>query len=183
MRRLPLEFYRREADQVAPELLGKGLYLRRDGITKLARIVEVEAYLGELDPASHAHRGETPRNRSMFQDGGLCYVYLSYGMHFCMNVVTSHEGIGQGVLLRAAEPLRGFAAGVRLDGPGRLTKGFGVTRADDGLSLRSRDFAIVDLADERPKAVKSPRIGITKAADLLLRFTVKGSPYVSRPWP
>ena len=104
---LPSAFFVRDSAVVAPELLGKGLMVQREGRLLLARIVEVEAYRGAEDAASHAFRGETKRNRSMFGEGGKCYVYVSYGMHLCMNVVTEGPGIGQAVLIRAAEPIAG----------------------------------------------------------------------------
>ena len=141
-RRLPRSFYARAAHEVAPDLLGQVLVrIFPDGARASVRIVEVEAY-GPDDPASHAFRGETPRNTVMFGPPGHLYVYFTYGMHHCMNVVT---GEGSAVLLRAAEPLegeeemvvrRGRERPVDLcSGPGRLTQALAVDRRDDGLDL------------------------------------------------
>src|SRR5262249_12525637 len=100
-------FFLRKTVRVAHELLGKGLFVRQRETTMLVEIVEVEAYLGGADPASHAYRGPTPRNRAMFERGGTCYVYLSYGINYCMNVATQGKGKGEAILFRAAAPLLG----------------------------------------------------------------------------
>jgi DNA-3-methyladenine glycosylase len=144
-RRLPLAFYRRPALEVARDLLGRTLCRRLpDGTVLRGRLVEVEAYAGPLDRASHAHRGRTARNAPMFEAGGIAYVYLVYGMHHCLNVVTGAAGTPDAVLLRAATaPARASASG-----PGRLARAFRVDRALDGASLAGRldrDAAHVDL--------------------------------------
>lgn len=184
---------------VAQELLGKGLLLRQGKALLLAEIVETEGYLGVgLDPASHAHRGKSKRNASMFKRGGTSYVYLIYGVNHCLNVVTREKEIGEAVLIRAAKPLLGIEQmhknrGLPLDnrpktlknllnGPGKLAKAFGIDLQHDGLPLDRKNFAIVDLGRTytAEEVVSSPRIGITKAADLHYRFFLKDSEFISR---
>ncbi len=163
-----------------------------------AVVVEVEAYLGVEDPASHAHRGPTPRAAIMFGAPGHLYVYVSYGMHFCANVVCEPEGVAGAVLLRAAavevgeevvrsRRIRGGrqpAPSDLLSGPGNLGAGLGLTLADNGLDLcdPGSRLRIVEREKEVPLAV-APRVGITRAADRPLRFAWKGHPAVSRPLP
>ncbi len=188
-------FFTRPALAVGRELLGKGLFLKRGRTVLLAELAEVEAYLGNEDPASHADRRRTPRNTVMFERGGACYVYLSYGMSWCMNVVTGLEGEGQAVLLRAAKPLQGLRTMYRnrnldsnrdprnlLSGPGKLAQAFGISLDFNGRRFSEKGFQIVDLGIEysAEAIAASPRIGITKAAELPYRFTVKGSPWLSR---
>jgi DNA-3-methyladenine glycosylase len=163
--RLPQSFFARDATVVAPELLGKRLVVGRcEGL-----ISEVEAYTGD-DPASHAFRGPTPRNAVMFGPAGRFYVYFSYGMHNCANVVTGHPGDGQGVLLRAVHPVAGLdemraRRGARPDrelanGPGKLTQAFGIDLTDNGRRVNIHDDGVEVLVP-----APGPRIGITKAAD------------------
>jgi DNA-3-methyladenine glycosylase len=196
---LPRNFYTRKAPLVAKDLLGKGLFVSHPGHNFLCQIVEVEAYLGSEDPASHAYKGPTERNRSMFQKGGTCYVYLSYGLNHCLNVVTGQEGIGSAVLIRATIPLLGLSqmaknrhiSGVLtkkliwnlMSGPGKLTQALGIDRSFDGLSFDQTTFKIVDLNHDIPKHQIgfSPRIGISKAKEENLRFFVRKSEFLSRP--
>jgi DNA-3-methyladenine glycosylase len=176
---------------VAPDLLGRVLVRRQgDGTRLAARIVETEAYEPE-DPASHAFRGPTPRNAVMFADPGHLYVYFTYGMHFCMNVVTGRAGEGSAVLLRAAEPLEGLdtmrirrgrdAVRELCTGPARLCQAFDVDRALDGADLvNGRELWIgdgtpVDVA----RIAAGPRIGIRVGVERPWRFTVKDDPFVS----
>ena len=190
---LPRSFYERPTTEVARELLGK-LLVRTGPIARVARIVEVEAYLGVKDQASHARRGPTPRAAIMFGPPGHLYVYLIYGMHHCMNVVTERDGVAGAVLLRAAEPLSDLSldapadrAARPLSGPGKLCAGLAITRADNGLDLTGSSLIIA--ADPRPVAMvgrvrpkRSPRIGVDYAgawAGRLLRFYLAGNPYVS----
>lgn len=179
-----MRLFERPVLEVAPALLGWTLLV--DGVG--GTIVEVEAY-GPDDPASHSFRGETPRNRAMFGPPGRLYVYHSYGLHWCANVVCEPAGVGAAVLLRAVEPTHGLEAmherrGVsdpRLlcAGPGRLTQALGITGADDGASLEGGRFAL--LPPSRPPAYEAtPRVGITKASELPWRYLVKGSPWPSR---
>jgi DNA-3-methyladenine glycosylase len=195
---LPACFYLGDTVAIAKALLGKALIVVKEGVPLAVVITEVEAYLGELDPASHAFRGETARTRSMFGPGGTCYVYLSYGMHRCVNVVTQPAGLAQAVLLRAASPLLGFETmaghrGIVLDGslrvarqvlsgPGKLAQALGLGLADDGRDFFGPKLRLVDLGLAPPaRAIGvSARIGITKAKDEPLRFFVSGSAWLSR---
>ena len=179
---------RRSPHEVAPELIGAELYV--DGVGGV--IVEVEAYDHE-DPAAHGYRNRrTERNASMFLGGGHAYVYRSYGIHWCLNVVCGVEGVAGAVLLRALEPVAGLeemrvrrgVADPRLlcSGPGRLCQALAVTRAHDGLRLDRPPF---DLRPRRaePELVRGPRIGITKAAEQPWRYGLAGSRFLSRPFP
>ena len=190
---LTTQFFAGDARDVARSLIGK-LLVRDDG--RSARLVEVEAYLGGDDPASHAYRGPTPRAQIMFGPGGRLYVYFSYGVHWCANVVCGPEGVASAVLLRAAQPVGGVAAMTQARwrgqrqllerdlcrGPGRLCEAFGVTGADNGLDLTTRASGLW-LADDGVGAggevVVTPRVGLTKGADLLWRYVVAGSPWAS----
>ena len=184
---LPRRFYARPTVEVAHDLLGK-LLVRSDGVgrARLSRIVEVEAYLGERDAASHARRGPTPRAAIMFGPPGFLYVYLVYGMHHCMNVVTETDGVAGAVLLRAAAPVDAKAAVTRaLAGPGKLCAGLGITRRDNGLDLvAGGGLYLAEDGAPPPRRASSARIGVAYAgawAARKLRFFVPGSPYVSRP--
>jgi DNA-3-methyladenine glycosylase len=177
---------------VAPDLLGRVLVRRLDRRTSLsARIVETEAYEQD-DPASHAFRGETPRNAVMFSGAGRLYVYFTYGMHFCMNVVSGRSGEGAAVLLRAAEPLEGLAemracrgrTSVRelCSGPARLCQAFGVDRSFDGTDLvRGGDMWIAEGTPVAASAIAvGRRIGIRVGIELPWRFSVRDDPFVSK---
>ena len=174
---------------VARELLGKLLVRPRAAGTPLvARIVEVEAYLGERDAASHARRGPTPRAAIMFGPPGFLYVYLIYGMHHCMNFVTESDGVAGAVLIRAAAPVVGFDSngdGRRrhpLTGPGKLCATLAITRALNGHDLtRARELYVADDGAPVPRRARSPRIGVDYAgawAARKLRFFDARSPYV-----
>jgi len=199
LRAIPREFFARPTQQVAADLVGTRLLCDAGTDDEVqALVVEVEAYLGLEDPASHAHRGPTPRAAIMFGPPGHLYVYLSYGMHFCANVVCEPEGRAGAVLLRAAavergeQTVRGRRGGAPvgppsvalLRGPGNLGSGLGLTLADNGLDLchpagRLRILA----ARDRPPLTICPRVGISRAADRPLRFAWAGHPAVSRPVP
>jgi len=189
-RPLSRRFYARSALEVAPELLGKVLCRRRKGVLTSGRIVEVEAYLGAMDPASHAYRGRTERNRAMFGPPGHAYVYFTYGSHFCMNVVTGCPGEASAVLIRALEPLEGIETmsprrGRRqlselTSGPGRLAQALAIDRAVYGHDLTREPLWIGPGGRSCPGWVATPRIGISRAAELLYRFVVADSPFVSR---
>jgi DNA-3-methyladenine glycosylase len=176
---------------VARDLLGRLLVRRLAGDVLVARIVETEAYQ-EDDPASHSFAGRTARNEVMFGPAGFLYVYFTYGMHFCMNVVTGRPGEGSAVLLRAAEPVSGLAAMARrrgvsaerllCSGPARLTQAFGVSRAQNGVDLVDGGELWIAAGRRTPDEAVAvgPRIGIRRATDVPWRFDVAGSAFVSR---
>jgi DNA-3-methyladenine glycosylase len=175
-RPLNVPFYDRPTATVARELLGAWLVAPERQGFQAARIVETEAYVAR-DPASHAFRGPTERNRSMFSGPGTLYVFRIHQV-YCGNAVTRP---GEAVLLRAAEPLRENSGS--LSGPGRLARGFGLTKADDGASLVTGRLRIVE-GDSRPSiVVRSPRVGISQAKERKLRFSWRGNPAVSAPRP
>jgi DNA-3-methyladenine glycosylase len=178
---------RRSPHDVAPDLIGAELYV--DGVGGV--IVEVEAYDHE-DPAAHGFGNRrTARNASMFLDGGHAYVYRSYGIHWCLNIVCDEEAVAGAVLLRALEPSSGLdvmRARRGLDdprllcsGPGRLCQALGVTREHDGLRVDRPPFELRERRRE-VEIVTGPRIGITKAADLPWRYGLAGSRFLSRPF-
>lgn len=190
---LPRRFYARPALAVARDLLGCTLSWRGPSGAMAGRIVEVEAYLGADDPASHAYNGPTARNRSMFGPPGHAYVYFTYGMHHCLNVVTGAEGLPYAVLLRALVPTRGLARwrGTRPDlpvgriasGPGRLCRALGLDRSQDGLDLTHSALTVrAPPAGFVPGAIRAgPRIGIRLARAAPYRFWLAGEPAVSGP--
>lgn len=190
MRRLPKSFYAHDALVVARELLNKVLRVGKCSV----RIVETEAYRGSDDPASHSYRGETLRNAVMFGPPGYLYVYFTYGMHYCANVVCFEDGIAQAVLLRAGEPIDGLALmrkrrGLRIandrnlcNGPAKLAQALGIVRAHNGISLLSGKVGIYDDGIAPPKRPsRSARVGIREATDKQWRFYVPNNPYVSKP--
>lgn len=187
---LPRAFYRRPAWVVAPELLNKVVVVAG----RAGRIVEVEAYAGAQDPASHAFRGRTGRNATMFGAGGHLYVYFSYGVHWCANAVCGEEGVAHAVLLRALAPLEGLeemraarpAARRDVDlcsGPGKLCQALGIGRDHDGSDLVTGDRGVVIVDDgvpAPPAPVRATRIGVSAGADLPWRWYVPGDANVSR---
>jgi DNA-3-methyladenine glycosylase len=181
---LPRAFYQRPTTVVARELLGKVLVRRfSDGVTAQARIVEVEAYLGVRDQASHARRGPTPRSAIMFGPPGRLYVYLIYGMHHCMNFVCETEGVAGAVLIRAAASLDGGHPRA-LSGPGKLCAHLAIALMHKGLDLTAADseLLVVDDGERAPRIAASRRIGVDYAgawARRRLRFFVPGHPSVS----
>jgi DNA-3-methyladenine glycosylase len=193
---LPRSFFERDARKVARELIGCRIVHRLgDGARLVLRLVEVEAYLGDgSDPASHAHRGPTPRNRTMFGPPGRLYTYRSYGIHICANVVCGPNRKAEAVLLRAAEPiegtermrvLRGLAAdakdGLIARGPGRFGQALGLGLDHDGQSLLRPPLTLHARApgSARVRIETGPRVGITRAADLTYRYFEADSPWVS----
>jgi len=194
---LPRRFYARPTLVVARELLGKELLWRGEGGPMGGRIVEVEAYLGASDPASHAYRGETRRNRTMFGAPGHAYVYFTYGMHHCVNVVTEDAGTPHAILLRALAPTTGLARwrAARPDlplariasGPGRLCRALGLDRSHDGLDLTRSELIVRTGPAAAGEVLESwdirsgPRIGIRLARELPYRFWLAGEPAVSGP--
>lgn len=189
---LPRSFYERPTDEVARDLIGKGLWVEQRGERLLVKLVETEAYLSKGDPASHSHRGQTKRNAPMFGPAGTCYVYISYGIHRCMNVVTHGVGVGEAVLLRAAAPVHGHsifrerrgkvAETQWLNGPGKLCAALGIDLVHNERRFDRSDFKLVDLGDRigASDIGTSGRIGISQAEDLPLRYFLRNSPWLSR---
>ena len=196
---LAREFYDRDPRRVGRELLGKVLVRREAKHLRTARIVEVEAYMGEGDPAAHSFAGRTARNAVLFGPPGLAYVYFIYGNHYCLNVSCLPDGVAGGILFRAVEPLGGIeqmaaARGMSINstrdlrkltsGPGRLAEAFGITRErDNGKDLTSArsDLFIADDGHRVRRVLTTPRIGITKAAERPLRYVIAGNEFASGP--
>ena len=190
-------FFGRDPRRVARQLLGKVLVRTEPPLT--GRIVEVEAYLGANDPAAHSAAGKTARNEVLFGPPGYAYVYFIYGNHYCLNVSCEPDGQAGGVLFRALEPLTGLehmapARDIEVhgpkdllkltSGPGRLAEAFGITRArDNGRDLTSEASGLwIGEDDYRATGIQATlRVGITKAAELPLRYVVRGNPFVSGP--
>ncbi len=189
---LPRDFYDRPAELVARELLGKVLLHASAKGARAGRVVEVEAYEGLDDPASHIGRGFTPRTRGIFGRPGLVYVYFVYGMHHCVNAIALGRSPYGAVLFRALEPLSnlpGLRDGVvmpprgAMNGPGRLTRALGIGMELNGSDLTLGPLALLDLGVGPPPVRAGPRVGITRAPERPLRFFIPGNPYVSKPWP
>jgi len=195
MKKLPRSFYLQPTLVVAKKLLGK-YFVRKIGDEILTgKIVEVEAYLGENDPASHAYRGKTKRNEVMFMNGGHLYVYFTYGMHFCANIVTEDAGKGRAVLIRAVEPLTGIELMKKnrkriftehslinlTNGPAKFCQAFGIEREQNGTDLLGDEICLTDGVDIPPsKIVATTRIGIKNGKEKKWRFYIKGNPLVSK---
>ncbi|MDB5051813.1 MAG: 3-methyladenine glycosylase [Fibrobacteres bacterium] len=197
-RPLPISFYARSTVEVARDLLGTVLVHDSPQGRAAGRIVETEAYLRD-DPACHASRGPTSRNRPMFGPPGHAYLYLIYGMYHCFNVVTAPRGTGEAVLIRALEPVEGMALMARrrgtdkpkalCSGPGKLVIALGMGMSLNGADLRRGPLAILPSASYPFPAGEDPslgnikvttRIGITQAAHLPLRFYLEGNPFISK---
>jgi DNA-3-methyladenine glycosylase len=184
---LKRSFFDRSVHEVAPDLIGATLLV--DGVGGI--IVEVEAY-HHTDPAAHSFRGPTPRNRVMFGPAGFSYVYRSYGIHWCLNFVCEEEGSASAVLIRALEPTHAIAAMRRrrglyeerslCSGPGKLCEALGITIAHSELPLDRPPIAL-HARTTKPEIVAGLRIGITKAVELPWRFGLKGSKFLSKPFP
>lgn len=181
--RLSRDFYDRDAVSVAKALLGKTLVHVSGGMERRGRIVEVEAYLGPHDLAAHSARGLTDRTKVMFGPPGHAYVYMIYGMYFCLNVVTEREGQAAAVLIRAVEPVANIDG--RTCGPGLVCRAMGIDKRRNGQDLLTDELHILDAPDIPPSRIaRRPRIGVHYAghwARRLLRFYVKGNPFVSKP--
>ena len=194
---LTQKFFIRPVLVVAKDLLGKVL-IKKDGNRVLAaRIIEVEAYDGKVDKASHSFNGKTKRNEVMFNEGGYFYVYFTYGAHFCCNVVTGKRNNGEAVLIRAVEPLLGINKMIEnrfgrelksekeiynlTSGPGKVCKAFGFNKEHSGLDLTNSSVFIVNQPKLKNNMIGvSKRIGITKSASLPWRFFEIGNPYLSK---
>jgi DNA-3-methyladenine glycosylase len=196
-KKLKREFYKRNLLIVARKLLGKTIIKKSGRKILSGKIVEVEAYHGNLDKASHAYNGKTKRNEVMFEEGGHLYVYFTYGAHFCANVVVGPKGRGIAVLIRAIEPLEGIDIMSRnrfgkkeishreklnlTSGPGKFCKAFGISKEHNGIDLTKDKIYILNqpkLPDN--KIGVSRRIGITRSVDLEWRFFIKDNPFISR---
>jgi DNA-3-methyladenine glycosylase len=180
-RRLSRAFYARDARRVARDLLGKVLVHLDGGVRRAARIVETEAYLGVADQASHARFGPTRRAAIMFGPPGFAYVYLIYGMHHCVNVVTGEEGHASAVLVRAGEPIEGCLHDPR--GPGNLCRALAIRRErHDGLDLAGATLFVEDAPRPEERVVATPRVNVRYAGDWAgrpWRYLLDGNPWVS----
>ena len=194
---LAKKFYSRPVLTVARDLLGKILVKVESDKLLTGRIVEVEAYDGRIDQAAHSFNGRTERNEVMFREGGYFYVYFTYGVHHCCNVVTGRKDSGTAVLIRAVEPIDGIERMAKrrfakkklsekelfnlTNGPGKICKAFGFTRNDSGTDLTGAKIFLIDQPKlKKSKTGISERIGITKSKELKWRFFETGNPYLSR---
>jgi DNA-3-methyladenine glycosylase len=192
---LPRSFYARPSYEVAPELLGAVVESETTEGVVAVRLVEVEAYAGPDDPASHAWRGPTPRTAVMFGPPGHSYVYFTYGMHWCLNVVAEPSGVAAGVLLRAGEVVEGLALAQRrrgarvpvrrlASGPANLAAALGLDGADNGLDVtRASGSLRLRAGAATGEIVRAPRVGISRAVDVAWRFALAGDLHVSAPRP
>ena len=195
--KLPKSFYTRNVLTVAKELLGKVIIKKNSSELLSGRIVEVEAYDGEKDKAAHSYHGISNRNKIMFDDGGKLYVYLSYGVHYCCNVVTGNKGKGSAVLIRAVEPINGIERMIEnrfskklvkdselyklTNGPGKVCSAFDISLDHYGINLTGNTIFLIDSSLRKSEKIgKSERIGISKSTELQWRFFIKDNPYLSR---
>jgi DNA-3-methyladenine glycosylase len=196
-KKLPQSFYTRDVHTVAKELLGKYFVRIFNGKKLFGKIVEVEAYDGKIDQSAHSFNGKTKRNEVMFNGGGNLYVYFTYGMHFCSNVVTGKPGGGTAILLRALEPVEGIdemafnrfgkkeiseKEKINLtNGPAKICMALNIKRGDNGTSLNSDNIFILDGKKISPEQIfTTTRIGIKKSVDLPWRYYIKDNRYVSK---
>lgn len=185
-----MDFFARDTNQVARELLG--CYLVHDSAAGLTagKIIETEAYLQHGDPACHASRGKTKRNAMMFGPPGVAYVYFTYGMHYCFNVATNTAGVGDAVLIRALKPVTGIELMQcrrgrdkltdLCSGPAKLTQAMGITKEHNGLDLTTIGSIIIYPGEPVEEITTTTRIGIRLGAELPYRYYVKGSPFISK---
>ena len=195
--KLNKSFYRRDLLTVAKELLGKVMVKKNPKNLLAANIVEVEAYNGEIDKAAHTYSGRTERNKVMFNEGGFLYVYLSYGVHHCCNIVTGFEEKGTAVLIRAVEPLKGldmmiknrFSRKLKNDmeiinltsGPGKVCKALGINKDHSGIDLTGDKIFLLDQPKVKASEIGiSKRIGITKSINYPWRFYIKENKFLTR---
>lgn len=189
-KKLNRKFYNRPTLKVARELLGKYLVVEKEGTYVSGKIVETEAYIGPDDPASHAYRGMTPRNKVMFGDPGYAYVYLTYGMHHCLNFVTEREGFPAAVLIRALEPSCGIEIMKRrrkidalknlTTGPAKLCQALGIDRTLNGADLCSDTIFVEDHGNKPNKIISTSRVGIKEGKDKKWRFYIEKNEFVSK---
>ncbi|MBK8945216.1 MAG: DNA-3-methyladenine glycosylase [Ignavibacteriae bacterium] len=192
-------FYKRDVLIVAKELLGKIFVFndKRIGKKLSAKIVEVEAYDGNIDEAAHTFIGKTERNKIMFEEGGFLYVYFTYGKHFCANIVTGEKNHGTAILIRAMEPIDEIETFSKnrfgknnlsvtekihlLNGPGKICKAFNITKDQYGIDLTNDEIYLLDSAKIlENQIVTTKRIGIKKSKDLMWRFYIKDNKYISK---
>ena len=188
-KKLERDFYLRPTLDVAQDLLGKYLVYNNNGQKISVRLVEVEAYIGEDDPACHAAVGKTARNEIMYRSGGFSYIYFIYGMYFCLNIVTESAGYPAAVLIRGAEPIEGIEIiqqnypdaknGRYTDGPGKLCKALGLNREKNGLDLTENSLYLENREYKVKRVIKTARIGIKKATRRKWRFFDADSEFVS----
>jgi DNA-3-methyladenine glycosylase len=195
-KKLPLQFYKRDLHLIAKQLLGKYLVRKTRRAIIAGKIVEAEAYDGSIDEASHSYRGKTKRNQVMFEGGGKLYVYFTYGMHFCANVVTGNVNDGKAILIRAVEPIEGIdkmiinrygkkvISEIELmnlcNGPAKVCRAFNINRDDNGTDLTGGDIFIADSKkSETISITSSRRIGIKKSVDLPWRYYITDNKFVS----
>ncbi len=186
---LSSKFYKRDASIVARALLGKILVHETSVGLVSGKIIETEAYLKENDPACHAAKSKTKRNAAMFNEGGTAYVYLIYGVHYCFNVVTGEKGDGEAVLIRAVAPIKGIQIMLEhrqqanlkalASGPGNLCRALAINLKQNGLSLQEKPLYIID-APEVKEITTTPRIGLSRGKEKLLRYYITRCPYISR---
>ncbi len=196
-KKLSKNFYKRNVHLVAKELLGKIFIRRIKNRIFTGRIVEVEAYDGSIDESAHSFKGKTKRNEVMFKGGGLLYVYFTYGMHFCANIVTGKAGAGKAVLLRAVEPLEGIEEMALnrykkknltqkefanlTNGPAKICAAFEIQSKQNGVDLAGDEIFILNLPKlDSSKIIAAARIGIKKSVDLPWRYYIKDNPFVSK---
>ncbi|MCK4386296.1 MAG: DNA-3-methyladenine glycosylase [candidate division Zixibacteria bacterium] len=189
-KKLDRKFYNRSTLKVAKELLGKYLIVQKDGHFLSGKIVETEAYIGFKDPASHAYRGMTPRNKVMFGDPGYAYVYITYGMHHCLNLVTEKKGYPAAVLIRALEPSDGIELIKKrrgrqklkdlTSGPAKLCQALDIDRKLNGADLYSDIIYVEDRGEVMERIASSSRIGIKEGKKKNWRFYIKNNEFVSR---
>lgn len=195
--KLQFDFYNRSATSVAKSLLGKIFVRKIKGKILSGSIVEVEAYDGKNDEASHSYNGRTNRNRTMFGKAGHLYVYFTYGMHFCSNVVTDKDNCGAAVLIRAIEPIDGINILAQnrfgkksisekelinlCNGPAKICQAFSITKENDGINLTGEEIYILDAPTvHEGSIVSTTRIGIKKSIDLPWRYYIKDNRYISK---
>ena len=191
--RLNQKFYNQPTLKIARQLLGKFLVKKESAGGQshflVGRIIETEAYVGPKDLASHASRGRTPRTKIMFGEPGYWYVYLIYGMYYCLNVVTEHKNYPAAVLIRSVEPVSGFKESIKTDGPGKLCRGFKIDKQLNGSPAFGTQAKLwiedrgLEIKSNRIK--KSPRIGVDYAGEYkgkLWRFCIKKTKYPPSPW-
>lgn len=189
-KKLKRSFFKKPTLKVAKELLGKYLVVKKGGKLVSGKIVETEAYIGKKDPASHAYIGVTPRTKLMFGKPGYAYIYLTYGMYYCLNFVTERDGFPAAVLVRAVEPKEGLDLMIKrrkiknkenlTNGPGKVCKAFGLDKKLNGADICSDVIWIEDRGENPEKIISASRIGIKAGKDKKWRFYIQGNGFVSK---